>query len=159
VRGNAETVISTHIRERSGRSRSFTPIVLIESLQRSVAAAILWSSKLTPTLTPAGTASGGSRGTQRIEKRPFFKAKRMGGIQRTPPIRSLNLRVAGSIPARLTIFSSALSDKPVELSAAGGVRAAPVGWAHCVLRDARSGRRRFRGSRARRTHRTGTFCA
>src|SRR5258708_34775248 len=34
----------------------------------------------------------------------------------------------------------------------------PLVWTHCVLRDACSGRRRFRESFARRTRRPGAFC-
>ena len=49
---------------------------------------------LTANLTARPTDRDGFRGTQRMRKRQFSSAKRKGGIQRTPPSRTLNLRVS-----------------------------------------------------------------
>ena len=42
------------------------------------------------------------------DQRRISQGKRRGGIQWTPPGRSLNLRVPGSIPGRLTTFPKAI---------------------------------------------------
>jgi hypothetical protein len=53
---------------------------------------------LTANLTAKPTDRAGFCGTQRTRKRPFSSAKRKGGIQRTPPSRTLNLRAVATIP-------------------------------------------------------------
>jgi hypothetical protein len=57
------------------------------------------NSFLTPDLTPLPMDSGGFGGIRRNENPRFSSAKRKGGIQWTPPSRTLNLRVVGSIAA------------------------------------------------------------